>query len=95
MVEPLWEHAAAMLRVMGHPQRLLIAQCLEQGEMRVGEIALAIGCAQSATSQHLKAMREAGLLRSRRQGNRVFYAIRRPELQRILSCIHILEEERQ
>ena len=87
MPDQFLEFAAEMLRIMGHPQRLMIAQCLEAGEMNVSDLAQAIGCPQSSTSQHLKAMRMRGLLASRRQGNCVFYSILRPEIYKIIQCV--------
>lgn len=81
------EQAAEMLKVMGHPVRLRIAQCLEPGEKKVGEIAQEIQAAQSVTSQHLKAMRVRGLLEARREATCVYYSIARPEVYKIIDCI--------
>ncbi|MFH2125509.1 MAG: metalloregulator ArsR/SmtB family transcription factor, partial [Pseudomonadota bacterium] len=75
------------LKVMGHPMRIRIAQCLEPGAKNVGEISQAIGAAQAATSQHLKAMRVRGLLDARREGACVYYSIARPEVYKIIHCI--------
>ncbi len=79
--------AAEMLRVMGHPLRIRIAQFLEAGERNVGDIAQAIGASQSATSQHLRAMRVRGLLMARRDATCVYYSIARPEVYKIIQCI--------
>ncbi len=87
MTDGFLDEAAEMLRVMGHPLRIRIAQTLEHGEKNVGEIAEAVDAAQATTSQHLKAMRVRGLLAARRDGACVFYAIARPEVFKILSCI--------
>lgn len=81
------DDAAEMLKVMGHPVRIKIAQCLEPGPKNVGEISQAIGAAQAATSQHLKAMRVRGLLDARREGTCVYYSIARPEVYKIIHCI--------
>lgn len=85
--EGFLEQAAEMLRVMGHPVRIRIAQSLEQGEKNVGDIAREVGAAQATTSQHLKALRTSGLLEARRQGACVYYSIARPEVYKILGCI--------
>ena len=87
MEDQFLEEAAEMLKVMGHPLRLRIAQCLEEGERKVGDIADALGAAQSVTSQHLKAMRVRGLLNFRREATCVFYSIARPEVYKIIDCI--------
>lgn len=80
-------NAAEMLKVMGHPLRIRIAQFLESGERNVGDIALAIDASQSTTSQHLRAMRVRGLLDSRRDATHVYYSIARPEVFKIIQCI--------
>ncbi|MCB2225819.1 MAG: metalloregulator ArsR/SmtB family transcription factor [Desulfarculaceae bacterium] len=79
--------AAEMFKVMGHPLRIRIAQCLEPGELNVGGISQAIGATQSATSQHLKAMRMRGLLDARREGACMYYSIARPEIYKIIQCV--------
>lgn len=87
MSEVFLDEAAEMLRVMGHPLRIRIAQILEHGEKNVSEIAEAVDAAQATTSQHLKAMRVRGLLAARREGACVYYGIARQEVFKILSCI--------
>jgi len=87
MDEAFLMDAAQMLKVMGHPLRLRIAQCLEPGELNVGDISQAIGASQSATSQHLKALRMHGLLDARRQGACMYYRIARPEVYKIIQCV--------
>jgi DNA-binding transcriptional ArsR family regulator len=79
--------AAEMLKVMGHPLRIRIAQFLESGERNVGDIAIAIDASQSTTSQHLRAMRVRGLLDARRDATNVYYSIARPEVYKIIQCI--------
>lgn len=87
MADRFLEEAAEMLKVMGHPLRLRIAQCLEKGEKKVGQIAEAVDAAQSVTSQHLKAMRVRGLLNTRREATCVYYSIARSEVYKIIDCI--------
>ena len=48
---------------------------LERGELSVGELAEAIDASLQSTSQHLRLMREHGLVRSRREGQTVYYQI--------------------
>ena len=51
---------SAMLKAMGNQRRLMVlCQLAEHGEMRVGDLALAVGLSQSALSQHLAVLREA------------------------------------
>ncbi|MFC1574308.1 ArsR/SmtB family transcription factor, partial [Candidatus Latescibacterota bacterium] len=46
---------------------------LLRGECRVGELAKTLGAKQSHTSQQLNIMKYSGLLKSRRNGNIVYY----------------------
>jgi DNA-binding transcriptional ArsR family regulator len=48
---------------------------LEQGERSVGELAEAVGASLQSTSQHLRLLRQHGLVGSRREGQTVFYTI--------------------
>jgi ArsR family transcriptional regulator, virulence genes transcriptional regulator len=64
-----------LLKLMSHPQRLLILCSLAEGEKTVGEIVKACGASQSAVSQFLKNMRLEGLVGSRREGQFVYYEI--------------------
>jgi ArsR family transcriptional regulator len=93
MVDDFLADAAEMLRVMGHPVRLLIAQLLEEREHRVGELVEALGLSQSTCSQHLRAMRLKGLVRQRRAGNAVYYSIGRPEMHNILHCLRDRQQQ--
>ncbi|MCB2188354.1 MAG: metalloregulator ArsR/SmtB family transcription factor [Deltaproteobacteria bacterium] len=87
------EQAAEVLKVLGHPLRLRIAIELEHGERNVGELAAATGAAQSATSQHLKAMKVRGILAARREANCIYYSIARPEVHKILHCLRNSQED--
>lgn len=66
---------AAIHRVLSNPRRLMILWLLEDRERSVGELAEAIGASLQSTSQHLRLMRERGLVGSRREGQTVYYKI--------------------
>jgi ArsR family transcriptional regulator len=69
------EQAARALKAMSHPLRLKILCVLGPEEVSVQEIVDAVGTSQSNISQHLSILREKGVLRSRRDANRVFYRV--------------------
>lgn len=69
------EQAARALKAMSHPLRLKILCVLGREEISVQEIVDAVGTSQSNISQHLSILREKGVLRSRRDANRVFYRV--------------------
>ena len=61
-----------ILRVLVDPTRLRILGLLELGELSVGELARALEMAQSRVSNHLRVLREAGLLAERHVGRTTF-----------------------
>lgn len=80
--------AAEMLKTLGHPVRLRIVEFLEQeGEAAVGHIQNEVQAPQPVVSQHLNKMRMLGLLRARRSGGSVLYAIDRPQVTTLLACV--------
>ena len=82
---------SAMLKAMGNQRRLMVlCQLAEHGEMRVGDLALAVGLSQSALSQHLAALREEGLLAFRREAQVAWYRIADPRCEQLLVTLHQL-----
>ena len=82
---------AAMLKAMGNQRRLMmLCQLAEFGEMRVGDIAVAVGLSQSALSQHLAVMREEGLVAFRRESQVLWYRIADPRCEALLVTLHQL-----
>ncbi len=66
---------AEVLKVMGHPIRLRILLKLAEQCCCVGEIWGCLQLPQAVVSQHLKILKERGVLDSRREGARVCYLI--------------------
>jgi ArsR family transcriptional regulator len=82
---------AAMLKALAsRPRLMVLCQLVEHGEMRVGEIAEAVGLSQSALSQHLAKMRDEGLLGFRREGQSLFYSIADARCEALLATLHRL-----
>ena len=73
-----------LLRLIAHPARLEILNLLRGGEICVCQMAARLGYRQAYISQHLMALREAGLVADRRQGWKVFYRPLRPGLFALL-----------
>jgi len=69
------EQAARALKAMAHPLRLKILCLLGNKELSVQDIVDCVGTSQSNISQHLAILREKGVLRTRRDANRVFYRV--------------------
>lgn len=82
---------ADMLKALANRGRLMVlCQLVENGEMRVGDVAEAVGLSQSALSQHLAKMREEGLVAFRRDGQTLFYRIADARCEALLAVLHTL-----
>lgn len=64
-----------VLGALADPTRRRIFEELRQGARAVVELAAGMPVSRPAVSQHLKVLKEAGLVRERRQGRRNLYAI--------------------
>jgi DNA-binding transcriptional ArsR family regulator len=71
---------ASLLRTLASRHRLRIVHRLAEGEREVHELADGLGLSQAATSQHLGALRSAGLVDSTRDGRAVRYRLSDPEI---------------
>lgn len=69
------EHQARLHQVLTNPRRVLILHALANQELSVGEIAARIDTSLQNTSQHLRLMRDRGILDSRRDGQTIYYWI--------------------
>jgi len=78
---------ARVLRALANPSRLLILCRLSGGEASVGELVEVTGLAQSAVSQHLAVLREAGAVAPRADQQSRFYAISDPQVRRIFEAL--------
>ncbi len=68
--------AAGRAKALGDPTRLALALALREGdELCVCDLAWIAGKAENLVGHHLRALRGAGLARSRRDGKFVFYAL--------------------
>ena len=75
---------AALCSIFGNPSRVLIMWILGERELSVGDIASAIECSLQNTSQHLRLMKDRGLLTSRRDGHTIYYRVNYDE--RLANC---------
>jgi DNA-binding transcriptional ArsR family regulator len=66
----------AALRALAEPQRRRILVLVRDRELAAGQIAQHFDITHQAVSQHLRVLKDAGLLRERRDGTRRLYAIR-------------------
>ncbi len=78
---------AIWLKAIAHPARLQILDLLRGGEMCVCHIEAALNKRQAYVSQQLMALREAGLVESRKDGLRVYYALADARIDPLLTLM--------
>ncbi|MEM8923723.1 MAG: metalloregulator ArsR/SmtB family transcription factor [Actinomycetota bacterium] len=69
------EAAAELLKAFAHPLRLAILLEVQHGERCVHDLSDALDVPQPTVSQHLKILRQAGVLSGRRRGREVAYSV--------------------
>ncbi len=81
-------HVAGRLAAMGNPKRLLILCRLAEGEASVGELQSVVGLSQSALSQHLARLREAGMVATRREAQTIHYRLSDDQTRALMSALY-------
>ncbi len=82
------EELAALSKALAHPARVKIVRILLRKNACIcGEIVEELPLAQSTVSQHLKVLKEAGLIRGDVDGPRVCYCIEPRALRRLRSLV--------
>jgi rhodanese-related sulfurtransferase/DNA-binding MarR family transcriptional regulator len=71
----LFDALASVAQALGSGRRAEIVDLLAQGDRSVEEIAHEIDQSVANTSQHLQVLARSGLVRSRREGTRIFYRV--------------------
>jgi DNA-binding transcriptional ArsR family regulator len=82
---PISEIKAELFKALGHPARIRILELLAEGERSVSEIQPLVGIESSHLSQQLAVLRRARLVSTRKEGSSVIYAIRDPQLVKLLA----------
>jgi ArsR family transcriptional regulator len=84
----LYAQFAEVAKALGHGHRLEILELLAQGERSVEALAERAGLSIANASQHLRLMRQAGLLASRRDGKHVLYHLSDPGVLDLVAALH-------
>lgn len=84
---------AELFRIFGDSTRIRILYALFESELCVCDIAEALGMTQSAISHQLRALKNARLVKSRREGRSIMYALADGHVQTIINqgLEHVLE----
>lgn len=78
---------ARIFQALADPSRLAIFESLTRGEAAVKDLTARFDLSQPAVSQHLAALRGAGLVNSRREGRCVYYRVEPRGLQPLVDWI--------
>jgi DNA-binding transcriptional ArsR family regulator len=80
--------AAALLKALAHPDRLMLLCQLVDGERCVAELGEATGVQQPSLSQQLGILRAEGLVATRRDGKFIFYSLASTGVQVVLNALY-------
>ena len=89
-LEPKIQEAAKLMEMLSQPSRLQILCILLDGEQSVLKLAESVQLSQPAMSHHLKKLRDAKLVTTRRDGQTIFYALSGEEVSEVLKVLHKL-----
>ncbi len=83
-------NAAAMavrMKLMSHPERLLMLCRMDEGEVSVGELVELSGLSQSSVSQHLAMLRDENVVTIRGEAQTRFYSLNDPTVRAIIHAL--------
>jgi len=89
----LYEQVARVGKALSSPKRLEILEMLAQGEKAVETITAEVGIDNKLASAHLKALKEARLVQTRRDGKRIFYKLTGSDVAQLGVTLRQVAEE--
>lgn len=84
------EDAAAFLKNLANPSRLLILCLLIEGERCVSDILAHLDISQTALSQHLARLREEGIVDYRRDHRTLYYFIKNKDIGAVIAMLYAI-----
>jgi DNA-binding transcriptional ArsR family regulator len=88
------EALARRLKAISDPTRLAMLDALRNGPRTVSQIATAFSLAQPTVSNHVKVLRDAGLVTDRREGTRRYLIVQHEAVEELLASLHDVLSER-
>ncbi|MHB1136577.1 MAG: ArsR/SmtB family transcription factor [Coriobacteriia bacterium] len=82
-----------LCKTLANAKRQMILNALREGESTVTEIQERTSIPQATLSQHLAILRSAGVVRTRREGNHIFYVITNPKIIQAFDLITEVMQE--
>ena len=89
----LYEQVARIGKALSSPKRLEILEMLAQGEKAVETISEEVAIDNKLASAHLKALKEARLVQTRRDGKRIFYSLAGSDVAQLGVTLRLVAEE--
>jgi len=83
----IYEIRARIIRAMAHPTRLYIVDMLANDKMCVRDLTEKIGDDISTVSKHLAVLKNAGIVRTEKNGTQVFYILKTPCVLNFFKCV--------
>ena len=95
--EEIAADVAELFRAFSDTSRVRIIAALADCEMNVNTLAEAVGLSESATSHHLRSLRQMRLVRTRKEGREVFYCLDDEHILAIyrMGLDHVLHQSRR
>ena len=83
------------IKALAHPLRLSILSFIDKnGEINVNKIYRSLKLEQSITSQHLKILRTANLVKFRRDGKMIFYSVNYTGIRQLMNVVRKFESKK-
>ena len=79
-----YEKVSETLKALAHPARLKIVAGLLKDECNVGQIQKALKLPQSTISQHLRILKNAGIIKGRKEGTKTCYRVIDVQVRKIV-----------
>lgn len=90
----LYRSLAKVAHALASGNRLQLLELMAQGERSVEALANLTGMTMANTSQHLQALRQAGLVSPRKEGQRVYYRLAGDDVVRLYDVLRTVAESR-
>jgi len=94
MKRELYQSIAKVAQALASGNRLQLLEFMAQGERSVDALAAMAGMTVANASQHLQALRRAGLVAARKEGQRVYYRVAGDDVVRLYDVLRTVAESR-
>ncbi|WND02112.1 metalloregulator ArsR/SmtB family transcription factor [Temperatibacter marinus] len=80
--------AAAIIKLLSHPDRLVLVCSIVEEEKSVSHLVEDLQLRQATVSQHLSKLREADIVKTRKVGQAVFYALKDEKVAALVQTLY-------